>query len=510
MTQSTDLFTLIKALSQTEKAWFKRYSGLHVRGSLNNYVLLFDAIEAQEQYDEKKIIEKFKGSRFVKQFSVAKNYLYGQILNAMHYYHHSAHSEVKKLIHQAEFLIEKGLFRQAEKIIAKGKELAEKNELHWALIELNHHWEYRMAITHYDWAKIRSLFAEEVKMKGLFENLLTYRQMYIMVGSHYSARGYSRDPVRNRLIMLDNNKAYQSAKYARTFRGKVLFYQARFINAYYSGRLAEASTYLFRKIELYDSTPGKIEIEPYYYGNSIHNAITLTFNLREFEKIPGMLAKMERAIVLCTNKAQRKNLSYLFSHQQLSFCLRTCDFDKALSLASSIISDFDKESIPVKSIETVLLLQNAAVACFIKGDLRGCIRILGQIHNEFSFSVHAEDESFFRIFRLIAHFEAGNQDVLPYYIHSTYRFLTRKKQVREFEKIIIDFLRRTLSRNADRNIIKDLVLVKDEIERHVKKEFDQDISLKFDIVSWLESKIENKPFAEILKMKFSRREDISH
>ena len=46
---SNDLFQLIQSLSRTEKAYFKKYTSLHVIGERNNYVKLFNAIEKQKE-----------------------------------------------------------------------------------------------------------------------------------------------------------------------------------------------------------------------------------------------------------------------------------------------------------------------------------------------------------------------------------------------------------------------------------------------------------------------------
>lgn len=54
-TSSDKLFTLIKSLAKNEKRYFKRSSQLHKLKEGNQYLLLFDAIEQQEVYDEEKI-----------------------------------------------------------------------------------------------------------------------------------------------------------------------------------------------------------------------------------------------------------------------------------------------------------------------------------------------------------------------------------------------------------------------------------------------------------------------
>jgi len=44
MKPSTELFDLIRSLSQSEKRYFKVYASKHVIGKENNYVRLFEAI----------------------------------------------------------------------------------------------------------------------------------------------------------------------------------------------------------------------------------------------------------------------------------------------------------------------------------------------------------------------------------------------------------------------------------------------------------------------------------
>ena len=50
-TPSHDLFLLISSMSKTEKRYFKKFSELHGKED-NQYLLLFDAIAKQKEFDE--------------------------------------------------------------------------------------------------------------------------------------------------------------------------------------------------------------------------------------------------------------------------------------------------------------------------------------------------------------------------------------------------------------------------------------------------------------------------
>ena len=104
------LHQLIQALSKTEKKYFKDFSGQ------GNYIILFDAINNQEEYDEAKLLKKFAKEPFVKNFSVAKNYLYEAILRSLRAY------QAGKLMDDVSYeklqnlkiLSEKGLYTRLE------------------------------------------------------------------------------------------------------------------------------------------------------------------------------------------------------------------------------------------------------------------------------------------------------------------------------------------------------------------------------------------------------------
>jgi hypothetical protein len=76
MKPSNSLFILIKSLTKSEKRYFKRFCTIYSKERQNNYLLLFNAIAEQKEYDELQIKSKFRNEKFVKQLNVLKVYLY--------------------------------------------------------------------------------------------------------------------------------------------------------------------------------------------------------------------------------------------------------------------------------------------------------------------------------------------------------------------------------------------------------------------------------------------------
>ena len=128
MRPSTDLHTLIRSLTPTEKRYFKLYSSM--QGRRKNYVALFDAIAAQPEYDEAALREQFAGERFLKQFNVAKKYLYDLILRSLSNFHvaSTSESQIREMLRNVEILFERGLASQALRQVDRAIELAARFE----------------------------------------------------------------------------------------------------------------------------------------------------------------------------------------------------------------------------------------------------------------------------------------------------------------------------------------------------------------------------------------------
>ena len=110
MKTSTELFELIKSLTKTEKRYFK-LSASGFKKEDNNYLKLFNALDKQSEYDEKKIVAQFPEEKFIKELRVTKKYLYKLITRSLISYHEesSVNSKLKYYLRCAEVLFEKGL-----------------------------------------------------------------------------------------------------------------------------------------------------------------------------------------------------------------------------------------------------------------------------------------------------------------------------------------------------------------------------------------------------------------
>ena len=124
--------------------------------------------------------------------------------------------------------------------------------------------------------------------------------------------------------------------------------------------------------------------------------------------------------------------------------------------------------------------------------------ILNDPEREFRKDVYC----FARILNLVIHYELGNHEFLESAVKSTSHFLDKRDRLFVLEKSMLDFFRKKLP-NADTaaqctEAFKEFKKVAIEI---IKNDFEKKALEYFDLISWLESKIENRSFAEIVREK---------
>ena len=102
---------------------------------------------------------------------------------------------------------------------------------------------------------------------------------------------------------------------------------------------------------------------------------------------------------------------------------------------------------------------------------------------------------------LVCHFELGNDYLVESNIRATYRYFTKKGQLSQYQKNILNFLRDLFVDPSERNLKKQFIALKKQMLLLEQNKFEKRAFLYFDIISWLESKIENRTVQEIIKQK---------
>lgn len=141
MSQHDDLFDLIRALTPSEKRYFKVHAEKFGNGGYKmQYEKLFDAFNTWpgDSYDEKEFKKKHKGKSFLKNLPSDKNYLRELILKVIRNYSSDAdpEAELPEMLLSIRLLISKGLKTQVNKLIEKAMRLAEEREQYTEMLAI--------------------------------------------------------------------------------------------------------------------------------------------------------------------------------------------------------------------------------------------------------------------------------------------------------------------------------------------------------------------------------------
>ncbi|MCC7504964.1 MAG: hypothetical protein IT259_06680 [Saprospiraceae bacterium] len=136
-----ELFSLIKSLDGSEKRYFKVFAQLHTEKDRNRYILLFDLIDAQQAYDEKRLkqgLEKAGETSFSSNLSFNKRYLYDLLLKCLRNYHakRSARITLLETMIDIAILQEKALIKPARILIDKARSMAGQYNHHAIELDL--------------------------------------------------------------------------------------------------------------------------------------------------------------------------------------------------------------------------------------------------------------------------------------------------------------------------------------------------------------------------------------
>jgi len=138
---------------------------------------------------------------------------------------------------------------------------------------------------------------------------------------------------------------------------------------------------------------------------------------------------------------------------------------------------------------------------FGAGDCKKCIEYLDKIINNKSLHMREDLLCFSRILSLVAHYDIGQDYHLEIQLKSTYKFLIKMNDLHEVQKELIKFLR-SLGDIYPQQLKNEFIKLHTSLKKFENDPYERRAFLYLDLISWLESKIENRPVDEIIQEKF--------
>ena len=495
---SDHLFKLIKTLTKSEKRAFRlnAISGKDAK----KYIAIFDAIDAQEEYNEEAIKARFKNEKWIKRFNAAKDYVYKALLANLSVYNqkHEPQYELSDFLIHIRVLQSKGFYERCGKLIEKAKKLASELDDHLKMLELlnlegkNH----PGGVNPENDVEIR---AEQVRILNLLDNEYRYNELYKASYRFFSKsgdQGFDKSTAEGfqKLIELP---LLQNFENALTFKARRQFINIRYFNALGNKNATEMHHWIVRARELFDSNPRLIQQYAVNYATTLLNLHNSHLKRGACDEAFEALNVL-RSFYPKSQLKQHERLTYIIEyaglHHEMVTHLAMGEFELAAAQIAELNRFFRKHDQEISAAISVKHYSLLANIYFGTGEFKKAKANTELVMDLSSENIRPDLQKQARILQLMAYYEMDKNDLLEYNIRSVQRMFQRNKPLNELEKQVFKLLNLALGYFSDQEKAKK-VFEAMKITReggHFAPDY-----LEFQY--WVESKLTKRSYRDMFK-----------
>lgn len=499
------LVSLIKGLSKSEKRSVRQFLSRHTQLGENNLLRLYEICLDLTGNDAANLKAAAQETRFAGNLSETKYQLERQVMKCLRVLYADSFpgSRVRHLLTDIEILYYKALFTHCKTKLRKARQILATAQSEFELLEVIG-WEKRLItfgfLSH---DELGDLQQEE---EQTYRRLETYSRLSNL--EQAGAQFFKRHRfVRNRSeleeleqLLGDPLKDFQPDE--MTLRWRMRFYRLKTRYAWCKLAGLEAESYQRQVLELIEANPQLAAEEQTMHIVSLYDhAFISTFN-HQHDQAAESMRKLESLKPV----TPRHELFHFLAHYGLQLNMHEYHgrFEQALELREPILAGLDHYGSNVPPQQRARLNFNLAHASFGMGNYSDTLdytnevrRVLAEKDNDFLPSV--------RILEVLVHFELGNNQLLPYLLKSVYRALQKQKRIYRFERIMMNFLSRSIRNPAEAGSRSNLRRLLNQLHPLLQSPYDRMVVDYFGITAWLESKVTGRSFSECARDKVLRK-----
>jgi len=506
--QKDNLFVLVKSLSKSEKRQFKLYVGRLGGNTDSKFLALFNLLDKLNKYDEKSILK----SGIVKkaQLSNLKAHLYKQILISLRLnpLHQNTRAQIREQLDFATILYHKGLYKQSLKLLDKAKNTAVDNEekiLAYEIVELE-----KVIESQYITRSISNRadeLTEQAKTLSI-QNTITSKlsNLSLQLYGILLKSGYAKNNKEYKEITDYFNARMPKFKISELgFREKLWLYKSQLWYSFLTQDFLNSYKYATKWVRLFLKNESMIRLNPVFFLKGYHYLLESLFYIQYHSKFKKALATFEVTInkeALLPNEDNVNVLSFMYLYSnKLNLHFLEGTFKDGLPLVDEILKGIKQYNDRIDDHHIMVFYYKIASLYFGAGNCKKCIEYLDKIINNKTLEMREDLLCFSRVLSLFAHYEVGLDYHLEVQLKSTYKFLLKMNELNEVQKEMIKFLR-TIGDVYPHEFKKEFIKLHTTLKHFEDDPYERRAFLYLDILSWLESKIENQPIDEIIQEKF--------
>ncbi|MBT9393666.1 hypothetical protein KLP40_10875 [Hymenobacter sp. NST-14] len=504
------VFQLIKTLSRTEKRHFRLFANRQGSTEGLKFLQLFDALDGQERYDEERVLAQVPAIRKIQLANLKAN-LYRQLLSSLRMYHagHNLDIQLHEQLDFARVLYNRGLYQHSLRMLEKVKTTAQQAEMRHIVLQVL---EFEKLIegqyiTRSIRGRARQLSDEashtvaHVSREHELSNLaLRMYGRYLKIGHTRNQQDYEKITAyfREGLPGLNLREA--------SFFEQLYYYQAHVWYYTITQNFSQCFRYAQKWVDLFEHNDLMREQQPMLYLKGLHNLLVTTYNMLYYSRFEQVLARLE-AYAQDPDRRTNPNLEtllflYLYTNRLNGYFMRG-QFTEGLQIVPELLENLERFRLQLDPHRRLVFYYKIASLYFGSGQPGPAIEYLNKVIYFKEASLREDIQCFARILSLIAHYEAGRDEALDYQIRSVYRFLGKMNDQQPMQEAIFRFLR-TLGDWTPSQLREAFTKLKNQLTRIAENPYERRPFLYLDIISWLESKIENVPVQDIIRRKFTR------
>lgn len=504
-----NVFHLVKSMSKAEKRQFKLYAGRQSAHQGAKFLKLFDAMDRMESYDEASILKK----NFVtkQQLSNLKAHLYRQILMSlrMNPSIQNTRMQIREQLDFATVLYHKGLYKQSLKTLDKAKSIAirlEEKYVAFEIVELEKVIESQY-ITRSMSNRTQRLIEDASFLSEQNELCSQLSNLSLQLYERLIKAGYAKSDEEFQTVKHFFYTTLPKVNYQEMgFRERMWYCKAFVWYSLITQDFLSGYKYANRWVNLFTQFPQMLQSHPVFYlkaNNFLLEALSLIKYKAQFREVLQQMESMIHSSQFPSND-NVKALSFLYLYtNKLNLLFMEGDFKTGLDIVPQILMQIEKYKSRIDQHHIMLMYYKIACLYFGNDNCEEAIVYLNKIIDNKALKMREDLLCFARVLSLVAHYEAGLDFHIDQQIRETYRFLLKMNDLHAVQKSMITFLRGLGNiypgelKKAFKTLHANLAVL--ENDPYEKRSF-----LYLDILSWLESKIQNRPIAAIIKEKANR------
>jgi hypothetical protein len=505
ISQSKQIFNLIKSLTKAEKRNFKVYAKRLNSSDDQMFLRLFDVMDKQKELDDATVIKGLQNISKT-QYTNLKRHLYAQVLASLRMLHKEkrVNFKVREFIDYAYILYGKGLYLPALKILSKARKLAQKHHLVYmqlTIVEFEKTIESRH-ITRSGSSKAQVLIDESESIQKDADYLIRLSNLRLKVHALYLQRGSVQSAEEAQAVRDFFHKQIKNIDLdSLGLIAKINYIQSRVWYNYILLDYKSCMKWAKQWVALLDSNPILFERDMDIYMRGFHYILTSATHIKDRATHKKYLAKFEKfrkdKYGLFNHNSQI--ISFLYVHTgRLDHIIIEGDFEQAESVIANCLRRIKKYQYKMDGHRILVFYFKFAWIYLALGNISKAITYLNHITNNRFENLREDLQNYARLLLLMCHYELKNFDIFDYLINTYTTYFKKKDDLNILIQHSVEMFNQLQSAGLldHKSIFKKYLKIYKAIN---KDPYERRALVYLDMISWITSKVKSVPLKEVIR-----------